>query len=193
MYTLIGSLTSPYARRLRLYLDGVTYKFETINYLDGRDDARLASLNPIKRIPVLIVNGKALWESRVIYNFLQRDLGKSALSFEEENAVSAIDALQDLLIQTFLMQRVGHSIDRNNPYFIRHSERHRLILDYLVSEIKAGRFQRWDYPAMSLYSLADWAIFRNCYNLENLPQEIKNFVDERRNLPFVPESDPRRA
>lgn len=193
MYTLIGSLTSPYARRIRLYLDGVNYKFETINYLDGRDDARLASLNPIKRIPVLMIDGRPLWESRVIYYFLQRELQKPSLSFEEENAVSAIDALQDLLIQTFLMQRVGHSIDRNNPYFIRHSERHRLILDYLVQEISAGRFSRWDYPAISLYSLADWALFRKCYTLENLPREIAVFLEERRNLPFVLESDPRLA
>jgi glutathione S-transferase len=193
MYTLIGSLTSPYVRRIRLYLRGVDYKLETVNYLDGQDDARLSAINPIKRIPVLVVDGKPLWESRVIYGYLQRTLAKPTLSFEEENAISAIDALQDALIQPFLMKRMGHAVDRNTPYFLRHAERQRLIFDYLAAEHERGHFERWDYPAMSLYSLLDWALFRECVRTDELPKPLLRFYEKTRTQPLIAETDPRKA
>jgi glutathione S-transferase len=193
MDTLIGSLTSPYVRRIRLYLRGVDYKLETVNYLDGQDDARLSAINPIKRIPVLVVDGKPLWESRVIYGYLQRTLGKPTLSFEEENAISAIDALQDALIQPFLMKRMGHPVDRNTAYFQRHAERQRLILDYLAAEHERGRFERWDYPAMSLYSLLDWSLFRECMRTDELPKPLLRFYEKTRTQPLIAETDPRKA
>lgn len=66
-YRLLGSLTSPFVRRLRLYMADIPYEFEIVNYLESGQDARLSAANPIKRIPVLLIDGKSLWESRVIF------------------------------------------------------------------------------------------------------------------------------
>src|SRR4051794_34094978 len=102
---LIGSLTSPYVRRLRLFLDGTPYTLEALRFLDEPvDDKRLAAVSPIKRVPVLMVDGEPLWESRVIFNHLQRTLNRRPLTLVEENLQSAIDALQDSLILPFLMR-----------------------------------------------------------------------------------------
>ena len=193
MYTLIGSLTSPYVRRLRLYLHGIDYKLETVNYLDSLDDARLSQLNPIKRIPVLVVDNQAIWESRVIYSYLQKTLGKTPPSRDEDNLISAIDAWQDLLIQPFLMQRMGQAVDSSNAYFQRQASRAQLIRDYLASGVRQGLFDRWDYPAMSLYCLLDWGAFRECLRPLDLPKALLNFMEQSRSHPSITETDPRHA
>ena len=77
-YTIVGSGASPYVRRLRLYLQGHDFTFEVINLFDEHGDKRITQLNPLKRIPVLIAGDQVLWESRVIYNFLQRALSRPA-------------------------------------------------------------------------------------------------------------------
>lgn len=193
MYTLIGSYTSPYVRRLRLYLEGIDYKLETVNYLDSKDDAKLASVNPIKRIPVLIVHNQALWESRIIYQYLQKALGKTPLSLAEENIVSAIDAWQDQLIQMFLMRRMGQAIEVNSGYFQRHAQRQEQLSNYLSARLKEGELRRWDYPAMSLFCLLDWAVFREQIKLADLPPDFSRFMDEIRIKPIAVATDPRRV
>src|SRR5262245_3752828 len=140
---LIGSVTSPYVRRLRLYLDGVPCEFEAMKDVYGQDDARLSEINPVKRIPVLVVDGRPLWESRVIFNHLRETLGRRPLDFDEENALSVVDALQDQLVQTFLMRRSNHPVLPENDYFRRHADRRRRMLDFLRGEILAGRFDKW--------------------------------------------------
>ena len=50
-YRLLGSLTSPYVRRLRMYMADIPYELEIVNYLETDQDSRLSSVNPIKRIP----------------------------------------------------------------------------------------------------------------------------------------------
>jgi len=192
-YRLLGSLTSPYVRRLRMYMADIPYELEIVNYLETDQDSRLSSVNPIKRIPVLLIDGKPLWESRMIVQYLQRTHGLRSLSLDEENTVSAIDALQDLLIQSFLLYRSGHPIDRQNGYFLRTADRQRLILSYLEQQVSAGLLARWDYPAMSLYALLDWASFRSQLPLAQLGPALQQFVKESASQRLAAETDPRLA
>ena len=192
-YRLLGSLTSPYVRRLRMYMADIPYELEIVNYLETDQDSRLSSVNPIKRIPVLLIDGKPLWESRMIVQYLQRTHGLRSLSLDEENTVSAIDALQDLLIQSFLLHRSGHPIDRQNGYFLRTADRQRLILSYLEQQVSAGLLARWDYPAMSLYALLDWASFRNQLPLAQLGPALQQFVKESASQRLAAETAPRLA
>ncbi|HNF99055.1 MAG TPA: glutathione S-transferase N-terminal domain-containing protein [Pseudomonadota bacterium] len=53
-YRLLGSLTSPFVRRLRLYMADIPYEFEIVNYLESGQDARLSAANPLKRIPIVV-------------------------------------------------------------------------------------------------------------------------------------------
>lgn len=192
-YRLLGSLTSPFVRRLRLYLSEIPYEFEIVNYLESDQDARLSAVNPLKRIPVLLINGEALWESRVIFEYFRQKQGHPSLSMTEENIVSAIDTLQDQLIQPFLMQRSGHPVDRQNPYFLRVADRQRLILSYLEQQAESGHLRRWDYPAMSLYAMLDWAEFRKLLPQSELGPALLCFVKDSATRPLVPETDPRRT
>ena len=192
-YTLIGSPTSPYVRRLRLYLRDIPYTFQAVNIMDPLDDGRLTRVSPIKKIPVLLIDDQPLFESRVIYNYLQKALGRSTLSLPEENFVSAIDALQDQLIQLYLLKRSGHPIDGANPYFRRSDERRKAILSYLASGVVKGEFSRWDYPSMSLYALIDWALLREAMETKDLQPALQSFFADAATQPAVAATDPRRV
>ena len=192
-YRLLGSLTSPFVRRLRLYMADIPYDFEIVNYLESDQDARLSAANPLKRIPVLLIDGKPVWESRIIFEYLQSRHGTPGLSLDEENIVSAIDTLQDQLIQPFLLQRFGHVVDRQNPYYQRVADRQRLILAYLEAQVSQGMLARWDYPAMSLFAMLDWSAFRKLLPETDLPPALQRFTKECAHYPLVSETDPRKA
>jgi glutathione S-transferase len=194
-YRLIGSLTSPYVRRFRLYLaqGNVPYEFDGLKDMYGADDGRLSDINPLKRIPVLTIDGRPLWESRVIFNRLRADAGRAPLEIEEENAVSTVDALQDQLVQMFLMRKYGHPIEPENEYFRRHADRRRRMVDYLRAETIAGRFDSWDYPAMSLYCLLDWSAFRGMLTPAELEGPLTRLVERHQGQPQIAATDPRKA
>ena len=90
-YTLIGSTTSPYVRKLRLcFHDKINYEFKSINYLEINDANYLKSINPINKIPILIDNEETIFDSRVIFNHLTKKYSWTKLSLKEENILSAI-------------------------------------------------------------------------------------------------------
>ena len=190
-YILIGSKTSPYVRRMRLYLRDIAYTFQTVDIMNQVEDERFSRINPIKRIPVLMIDDRPLFESRVIFNYLQKAHGRPSLSLAEENLVSTIDAWQDQLIQIFLLQRSGQIIDWKNSYYQRLADRQKKMTSYLASAIVKGEFSRWDYPAMSLYSLLDWGFFRDVFGDAPLVPALLSFYESAAVQPAVPGTDPR--
>ena len=91
------------------------------------------------------------------------------------------------------MQRFGHPVDRENGYFQRVAERQRLILSYLDQQFESGLLARWDYPAMSLYSMLDWATFRKLLPAPALDSALDRFVKGCAQQQLVAETDPRLA
>jgi glutathione S-transferase len=172
---LYGSLTSPYVRRLRLFLDGYSYELRVLNDIFGADNAALNAVNPVKRVPVMQYGNEVVWESRIIHQVLRRELGFTQLSLEQENMVSVIDAWQDQLIQKFLLTRYQHPIDLQNPYFARHGERERLMSSYLDSCVLAHKMAGWDYPEMALASLLEWSLFRKVLDERLLSPALVQF------------------
>lgn len=186
-YTLIGSITSPYVRKIRLCLhDKIFYDFKTVNYLEKEDAAYLRSVNPINKIPVLIDQGQVIFDSRVIYNYLTKKYGWTNLTIAEENILSAIDALLDTSINLFSLQRGGLDLAcSTNSYIIRQQERMTLLLDFITPWVKQNN--EWNFLSMSLYSFLDWASFREIIELKSYP-EMMNFLNNFKNSPGVDET-----
>src|SRR5467141_2054787 len=68
---LIGSLASPYTRKVRIVLaeKKIDYDFEIDN--PWKADAKAAKLNPLGKVPTLLLDdGRTLFDSRVIVGFL---------------------------------------------------------------------------------------------------------------------------
>ncbi len=68
---LIGSLASPYTRKVRIVLaeKKIDYDFEVDD--PWKADAKVAKLNPLGKVPALLLDdGRTLFDSRVIVGFL---------------------------------------------------------------------------------------------------------------------------
>lgn len=69
---LVTSLTSPYARKVRMALAEKSIAFELIPENPWSDDTTVPTLNPLGKIPVLLYgNNEALYDSRVILDYLE--------------------------------------------------------------------------------------------------------------------------
>ena len=72
---LIGSLTSPYVRKVRIVLAEKDIDYEFTNDPPFNPDTRVAQTNPLGKVPALIMeDGYVLFDSRVIVEYLD-DLG----------------------------------------------------------------------------------------------------------------------
>ncbi len=178
-FTLIGSFTSPYVRKLRLLFLAKEIRFElqAINYLTPDDSKFLKSTNPINKIPVLLVKEKdkkttTVYDSRVIFQFLTKKFGWVPLSLEEENTLSFIDGMLDTAINLFSLQRAGLDTKAgNNSYIERQWERIDLILKNMKPWVCDQSPDRdWNFLNMSLYSFLDWAQFRTVISLTEYPE-----------------------
>lgn len=192
-YTLIGSFTSPYVRKIRMLLFSLgTYKFESINYLEKKDSDYLKSINPINQIPILLDGETKIFDSRVIFNYLVKKHKIKPLTLEEENILSAIDAAMDTSINLFSLRRGGLNLNSENYYLERQKERVPLILSYLtpwVKSLEPKNSDHWNFLTMSLYSYLYWGEYRDIVDLSAFP-EHKQFLEKFKNAPGVQETTP---
>lgn len=192
-YTLIGSVTSPYVRKMRLLLHTLApYELKAINYLEKNDGDYLKSINPINQIPILLDGEVKIYDSRVIYNYLAKKHKLKALSVEEENILSAIDAAMDTSINLFSLRRGGLDLNGGNSYVERQKERIPLILNYLTPWVKSldeKNPAHWNFISMSLYSYLYWGEFREILDLSGFP-DLKKFLERFGDAPGVPETAP---
>ncbi len=192
-YTLIGSFTSPYVRKMRILLFTLgTYEFKSINYLEQKDSDYLKSINPINQIPILLDGESKIFDSRVIYNYLAKKHHIKPLSIDEENILSAIDAALDTSINLFSLRRGGLDMNAENQYIERQKERVPMILNYLnpwVSKLEAKNSDHWNFLTMSLYSYLYWLEYRNLMDLNDFPIH-KKFLHDFKNAPGVFETNP---
>ena len=190
--TLYGSETSPFVRRLRLLFsrEGVSYSFEKTSTQTPEDRARLKTLSPIMKIPVLRQGEQTIWDSRQIFRHLQSQGLHRPLSWEEENDLTAIDGLADTLVNLYLLKRSGFEVPKDSVIGVGHWDRMRLCPEFLSQRIQEGHFQAWDYPAMCLYSVLEWTRFRELHYFTFTP-EFEAFLDSHQNELGIAETSPR--
>jgi len=71
MMKLIGSLTSPYVRKVRIVLAEKKIEYELIVDNPWSADNQVSQYNPLGKVPVLLMeDGSALFDSRVIVDYL---------------------------------------------------------------------------------------------------------------------------
>jgi glutathione S-transferase len=74
--TLVGMFDSPYVRRVAVSLEQLGVPFENLPWSVGRDQDKLRTINPLGRVPVLLLpNGEALIESSIILDHLDEQAG----------------------------------------------------------------------------------------------------------------------
>lgn len=189
-YTLIGSLTSPYVRKIRLLLHGTDYELKVVNYMEEAGNEYLKSVNPVNKLPVLIDGDTTILDSRVIYNYLAKKNKWKELTIDEENILTAIDGAMDSSISLFMLRRGGLDLNAGNGLVLRQKERIPHILNFLTPWVRTlddKNPAHWNFLTMSLYSYLYWVDFREMYKLENHP-DLKIFLEKFKNAPGVVET-----
>lgn len=190
---LIGSTTSPYVRRTRLLLAlyDMPCDFIDLNiYAEDRDALRRET--PALKIPVLQDEEQVIFDSRVISRYLSVKLGLEPLDWERENQLTLIDAVNDSLVTLLLSIRSGIDVNAGQMFYNLQHERVDKSLTALNEMVQQGEFDHWDYPAICLLTMADWALFREMLDTEKFPA-LCQWVANQQSQPGVSETDPRRA
>ncbi len=188
---LYGSTTSPFVRRLRMWLANTEHEFVNLQIFEGKDREILASRNPTLKIPMLEDEQQIIFDSRVIYRYLTEKYGFPSPSWEQENQLTLIDAATDSLVQMFLLKRSDIDTTEDRMYFSLQRERVEATLGQLNVLAEEGHFSQWHYPSMCLFSLIDWIEFRTLVELSNMPN-LLSFHDDNCERIEVTATDPRK-
>lgn len=189
--TLIGSYTSPYVRKLRLFLHGdPNVTFKVVNYLEEEGNAYLKSINPLNQLPMLLDGEQPVYDSRIIFNYLAKKRGLPELNIHDENILSIIDTALATGVNLFSLRKGGIDItDKSNYFLIRQQERIPTLLNTLGPWAKKQDPKTdWNYLTMSLYALVYWIQLRDIYDASKHP-EMMDFMARFKNCPGVLETD----
>jgi glutathione S-transferase len=107
---LIGSLTSPYVRKVRVVLAEKKLEFQFVEEDVWSKDSSISTANPLGKVPCLIMEGgEAMFDSRVITEYLDTmsPVGKLIPASGRERAeVKTWEALADGLLDAAIAARL---------------------------------------------------------------------------------------
>lgn len=187
---LYGSTTSPFVRRLRLWLENDAYEFIEIDIFSKSGRAILKANNPALKIPMLKDFEQTLYDSRVIFRYLNQKLSRETLSWDDENTLTLIDAANDSFIELLLLSRSGIDIKGDLMFAKLQRERIKEIMVQLNEKVRQGEFEQWNYAAICLYCLIDWVYFRELCSLSGY-EELQRFKQLHDGRSEVQNTDPR--
>jgi len=172
---LLGTLTSPYVRRIRaigLELE-LALEFVDTTTPDGR--AALTRLSPLQKVPVLEVGDVGVLDSHAITDLLLSQHGHGALrpphaatQISEGNTIHAADGALDAGIRLFYCTRDGVDIEAL-PFMRNERDRIGRTLAWLDQHVRGP----WCTPddgfglaELALVTTLEWMRFRNIASLE---------------------------
>ena len=154
-YTLIGSQTSPFVRRIRMLMETVPYEFKELNIFKTEDALTLNKVNPVNQIPVLLDGERAIWDSRQIFNYLNSLHKLHNMSWEDENTLTAIEGAMNSGVALLLMKRSGMNISEPYMYVNRQKERIESVVSYMKPYLVGEGLKEWSFITMTLYAFLD--------------------------------------
>lgn len=134
---LIGSLTSPYVRKVRIVLaeKKLDYKFDLENVWSP--DTRILESNPLAKVPCLVMEGgEAVFDSRVIVEYVDTlsPVGKLIpLGGRERVEVKTWEALADGLLDAAILARLEATYDGRTE-----AQRSQVWIDRQMAKVHAS-------------------------------------------------------
>jgi len=157
---LIGSLTSPYARKVRIVLaeKRIDYDFEAD--IPWNADSQVSAHNPLGKVPVLLLeDGTAIYDSRVIVEYLDNVSPVSRLIPEPNRhriMVKRWEALADGIndaAATIFLERKRPEAQQSADWILRQQKKVTLGLEAAARDLGEK-----SWCAGETYSLADIAL-----------------------------------
>ena len=170
---LYGTTTSPFVRRVQVVAAEVGEPVDRIDTAPDAGQAALREVSPIRKVPVAVVDGRTIYDSRVINEWLVttrgwHDLAPPRDHWHEQNLINAVDSALDAVIQLFYLRRDGVAID-GTPYADRQLARADAIFTWLATQLSADRLgfgPGFGLAELALISALDWMDFRKTYPTE---------------------------
>ncbi len=187
---LLGSTTSPFVRRIRLYFQGLNYDFVNLDIFSEEGREILSKNNPTQKVPALLDGDLCIYDSRVIFRYLSEKLELPNISWPQENLLTLIDGANDSLVTILLSKRSNLDVNEDKLFFNLQHERVNKILTVLNQEAKKGVFTQWHYPSVCLFCLLDWLTFRELADLTPFAA-LQEFYQQGMLQSGVKETDPR--
>lgn len=157
---LIGSLTSPYVRKIRIVLAEKKIDYDLVLDSPWAEDTKVASLNPLGKVPVLVLDDEStLFDSRVIAEYLDTVApnnrlipasGRERISVKRWEALA--DGVLDAAVAAFLESRRADG-ERSASWIERQRGKIALTLKAMSDELGE---QSWCHG--NSLSLADIAV-----------------------------------
>jgi len=187
---LFGSTTSPFVRRLRLFMQDIPHDFVLVDIFNSRDRAEIQGQNPTLKIPMLKDGDQVVLDSGSIFRYLQAKSGAQTLSWDQQNTLTSIDAASESLVQILILSRSEIDTSADKLYFRIQRERLETVFNHLEKQAQEGMFARWNYLSISLYCLLDWVLFRQLYDISDFTQ-LNKLHDNWSQLAICHQTDPR--
>ncbi|MGE3457316.1 MAG: glutathione S-transferase family protein, partial [Kofleriaceae bacterium] len=170
---LYGTTTSPFVRRVRVVAAELGVPVDRVDTAGDAGLARLRGVSPIAKVPVAIVDGRTLFDSRAIMEWLIATRGYGELTpprdrWREQNLINAIDGALDSIVQVFLLRRDGVAVD-GSVFARRQLDRADAIFGWLAEQLAPDRdsFDRgFGIAELSAICALDWMDFRASYPTE---------------------------
>jgi glutathione S-transferase len=165
---LHGTTMSPYVRRVRIVSAELGEPIEWVDTAGEADQAALRLLSPIRKVPIAVVDGRTLFASHVIADWLTATRGHGELApprdpWRERNLVKAVDEATGSILQLFTLRRDGIAID-GNVFAQRQLDRTDAIFGWLGEELAPPR--AFGLAEISVICALDWMDFRKTYPTE---------------------------
>ena len=194
---LVGSLTSPFVRKVRIVLSEkrIVYDFDVD--IPWESDTRVAEHNPLGKVPILIMDdGTTLYDSRVIVDYLDSANPVSRLMPEfnrERSMVKRWEALADGIsdaASTIFLERKRPKSLQSTEWISRQQKKAMLGLEvaardlgdkkwcegnaYTLADISLGctlGYLSFRFPEMK------WRMFPNLVRLVDTLEERASFIE----------------
>ncbi len=180
---LIGSYTSPYVRRIRILLWGKDYEFEEASVFDEQDREKLRKVSPIVKLPILIDQDEAIWDSMLITEYIQ---GRP-LDLGQKRVLTLINEANDSGIVLYQLKKFSADPDYKSVYAQNQLSRLKRILDFFEERVNENK---WDLEEVWLYCFLDWVEFREVYPIDNY-LILKKFLTAHKEKDEIKKTDPR--
>jgi len=194
---LVGSLTSPFVRKVRIVLaeKRIVYDFDVD--IPWESDTRVAEHNPLGKVPILIMDdGTTLYDSRVIVDYLDSANPVSRLmpEFNRERSMvkrweALADGISDAATTIFLERKRPESL-QSTEWLSRQQKKAMLGLEVAARDLGDKKWCEGN-----VYTLADvalgctlgylsfrfpemkWRMFPNLVRLVDTLEERASFIE----------------
>jgi glutathione S-transferase len=176
---LYGTLTSPFVRRVRVVALELGVELEFVDTTTPDGQAGLATLSPLRKVPVLEVDGAGVLDSHTISALLLERHGpgdlrspRASTRWIEDNLIHAVDgALESAIRLFYFIKRDGVDIEPI-PYMRTERERLGRTLAWLEDQVRGPwctAVEEFGLAEVALVTTLEWLQFRGMAQLTTYP------------------------